>query len=396
MRRFLRATGLLGVLALQACNTTPGALPPWVAEPAPAASAAAADPSAASAASAPPGAEASGGATAASAPDTSAPASGPGRYAQRHEGLSFAAGLAQRQPELPVERTLAALAQAQYQPSVARLIMPAATPAAKNWAQYRARFVEPKRIQAGQQFMTAQAAALQAAEQRWGVPAPIIAAIIGVETFYGRNTGNFRALDALATLAFDFPTGRSDRSAFFRDELEALIRLSLREGQAPESYLGSYAGALGLPQFMPSSWLKYAVDFDGDGRIDLQGSPSDAIGSVANFLAAHGWQAGLRTHYGVEPPAPGTGLQTLLAPDILPSFTPDDMAAHGARLSLEAQQHPGLLALVELKNGDKAPSYVAGTDNFWVLTRYNRSSYYALSIIDLAQALSTTPAISAR
>lgn len=322
--------------------------------------------------------------------------SGPGRYAERAEGQTFVAELSRRRPNLTAQAISAALAQAAYQPSVARLIMPAATPGAKNWAEYRARFVEPKRIQAGVQFSTAQAATLQAAEQRWGVPANIIAAIIGVETSYGRNTGNFRALDALATLAFDFPPGRSDRSAFFRGELEALLVLSQREGQAPEAYLGSYAGALGLPQFMPSSWLQYALDFDGDGRIDLQGSAADAIGSVAHFLAAHGWQAGLPAHYEVQPPATGPGLGTLLAPDILPSFKPEEMRALGAQLSDAGQRHPGLLALVELKNGDKAASFVAGTENFWVLTRYNRSSYYALSVIDLAQALNTAPALNQR
>ena len=316
---------------------------------------------------------------------------GPGRYAERADVQAFAQDLAQRQPTLRVEQITRALAAAQYQPAVARLIMPAATPAAKNWAAYRARFVEPKRIQAGQQFMAAQAATLQAAEQRWGVPAPLIAAIIGVETFYGRNMGSFRLLDALATLSFDFPTGRSDRSAFFREELEALLLLTQREQRAPESFVGSYAGAVGLPQFMPGSWLRHAVDFDGDGRIDLQASPADAIGSVANFLGNHGWQRGLPTHYAVTPPPPGPPLDRLLGPDILPSFRPDEMTALGAKLSDDGLRDTGLLALVELKNGPDAPSYIAGTQNFWVITRYNRSSYYALSVIDLAQALGANP-----
>lgn len=335
-------------------------------------------------------------AAAASEPPATAPLArlGPGRYAERADALAFAQELAQRQPTLKIEQITQALATAQYQPAVARLIMPAASPAAKNWAAYRARFVEPKRIQAGQQFMAAQAVPLQAAEQRWGVPAQVIAAIIGVETFYGRNMGSFRLVDALATLSFDFPTGRSDRSAFFRDELEALLLLSQREQRAPESFLGSYAGAVGLPQFMPGSWLRHAVDFDGDGRIDLQTSPADAIGSVANFLANHGWLRGLPTHYAVTPPSPGPALDQLLAPDIQPSFRADEMAALGAKLSDEGQRDTGLLALVELKNGADAPSYIAGTQNFWVITRYNRSSYYALSVIDLAQALSTPPSRS--
>jgi membrane-bound lytic murein transglycosylase B len=316
---------------------------------------------------------------------------GPGRYAERPEVQAFLRDVATRRPALADTPLQDVLAQAQYQPSVARLIMPAATPAAKNWMAYRARFIEPKRVQAGAQFAAANAATLQAAEQRWGVPGSIIAAIIGVETFYGRNTGSYRAIDALATLAFDFPTGRSDRSAFFRDELEALLVLSQREGQPPQRYLGSYAGALGLPQFMPSSWLRYAVDFDGDGRIDLNGSAADAIGSVANFLAAHGWQSGLPTHYGVTPPAPGDALDQLLGPDIVPSFRVDEMQQLGARLSAAGQGEAGLLALVELKNGNAPSTYVAGTQNFYVLTRYNRSSYYALSVADLAQAIAAAP-----
>lgn len=301
--------------------------------------------------------------------------------------LAFVDEVLARHPELSRAALLDALGQAAYQPSVARLIMPAATPAAKNWTAYRARFIEPKRIQAGVQFAKDNTAALLAAEQRWGVPATIITAIIGVETFYGRNTGSYRAIDALATLAFDFPSGRSDRSGFFRDELEALWVLSQREGQPPQRYLGSYAGALGLPQFMPSSWLRYAVDFDGDGRIDLGGSPADAIGSVANFLSAHGWQPGVPTHYDVTPPAAGPALDQLLGPDILPSFRADEMQQLGARLSDAGARDPGLLALVELKNGNDPSSYVAGTQNFYVVTRYNRSSYYALSVAELAQAL---------
>jgi membrane-bound lytic murein transglycosylase B len=378
MKALLQGASLVGIAVLQACSTPPPPAPP---APAPAPPALPTPAVVAPAASAP--AEAPEPPPQAALPASGVPA--PGRYAERSEVQAFARDVAQRHPELGTVADT--LAQAQYQPTVARLIMPAATPAAKNWTAYRARFVEPKRIQAGVQFATAQAAALQAAEQRWGVPASIIAAIIGVETFYGRNTGNYRALDALATLAFDFPTGRSDRSTFFRDELEALLLLSQREGQPVASYVGSYAGALGLPQFMPSSWLRYAVDFDGDGRIDLLGSPVDAIGSVANFLAAHGWQPGLPSRYGAAPPPPGPALDQLLGPDILPSFRADEMQQLGAVLAPEGKSAPGLLALVELKNGDATPTYIAGTQNFYVLTRYNRSSYYALSIVDLAQAI---------
>jgi membrane-bound lytic murein transglycosylase B len=376
---------LLAVALLQACSTATPPEPPPAPAPveAPASAAPAAEPASAAASEPPP-------ASAVAEPPPAA-ITGPGRYAERPEVQAFLRDLAARRPALTEALLQDVLAQAQYQPSVARLIMPAATPAAKNWTAYRARFVEPKRVQAGAQFAAANAVTLQAAEQRWGVPGSIIAAIIGVETFYGRNTGSYRALDALATLAFDFPSGRSDRSAFFRDELEALLVLSQREGQPPQRYLGSYAGALGLPQFMPSSWLRYAVDFDGDGRIDLHGSAADAIGSVANFLAEHGWQPGLPTHYGVAPPGPGEALDRLLGPDIVPSFRAAELQQLGARLSAAGQQEAGLLALVELKNGNDPSTYVAGTQNFYVLTRYNRSSYYALSVADLAQAIAAAP-----
>jgi membrane-bound lytic murein transglycosylase B len=288
------------------------------------------------------------------------------------------------------------LAKARYLPSVARLIMPPAAGTAKNWAAYRARFVEPQRIGAALRFWQQHEAALARAEAQYGVPAQIVVGIIGVETFYGRVTGNFRVLDALATLAFDFPTGRKDRTPFFRGELEELLRWCAGGGCDPQALRGSYAGAIGLPQFMPGSINRHAVDFDGDGRIDLQGSAEDAIGSVAHYLANFGWQRGMPTHYEVAVPNEVTQRATLLAPDILPTFTPAQMAAQGAVLGDDAQRHPGLLALVELQNGDAAPSYVAGTENFYAVTRYNWSSYYALAVIDLGSAVNAAYLASRR
>jgi membrane-bound lytic murein transglycosylase B len=208
-----------------------------------------------------------------------------------------------------------------------------------------------------------------------------------VETFYGRITGDFRVVDALATLSFDFPTGRSDRSAFFRGELEELLVLARREGVRADSIKGSYAGAIGWPQFLPGSINRHAVDFDGDGRIDLQRSVADAIGSVAHYLQQHGWQRGMPTHFAVQPPADDTARGTLLAPDILPSFTAQQMRASGAGLDAAADGHEGLLALVEVHNGEAAPSHVAGTANFYAITRYNWSSYYALAVITLGDAV---------
>jgi len=282
----------------------------------------------------------------------------------------------------------ATLAQARYVPAVAQLIMPSANPQARNWSAYRARFVETRRIDAGVRWWRDNEAWLDRAALRFGVPAQIVVGIVGVETFYGRLTGNFRVLDALATLSFDFPTGRSDRSGYFRSELGQFLRLVRREGWEASAVLGSYAGAMGLPQFMPSSVLNHAIDFDGDGRIDLMRSSADVVGSVARFLAAHGWQSGMPTHYPVDPPQDIVDRALLLVPDIVPSFSPAQMVERGARLDESALPHEGELALIELLNGEAAPSYVAGTQNFYALTRYNASSYYALAVVELGRAIS--------
>jgi membrane-bound lytic murein transglycosylase B len=282
------------------------------------------------------------------------------------------------------------LAQAQRLPSVERLVLPPSSPAAKNWAAYRARFIEPIRIQAGARFWQTHRSALERAEREYGVPASLIVGIIGVETLYGQNTGNFRILDALATLAFHFPSAHpraAARQAFFQSELEQFLLLTSRSGADPLSIRGSYAGAMGLPQFMPSSWAKFAVDFDGDGRIDLFGSPTDAIGSVANYFKAFDWRPGMPTHYPVTLTPGQTDMDSLMAPDILPTFSVASFVAQGAALSGAALQHTGPLALIELLNGPDGPSYVAGTENFYAITRYNWSSYYAMAVIELAEAV---------
>jgi membrane-bound lytic murein transglycosylase B len=282
------------------------------------------------------------------------------------------------------------LAQAQRLPSVERLVLPPSSPTAKNWAAYRARFIEPIRIQAGMRFWQNHRSALERAEREYGVPASVIVGIIGVETLYGQNTGNFRILDALATLTFHFPSAHpraAARQAFFQGELEQFLLLTSRSGADPLAIRGSYAGAMGLPQFMPSSWAKFAVDFDGDGRIDLFGSPTDAIGSVANYFKAVGWHSGMPTHYPVTLTSGQTQMDSLLAPDILPTFSVASFVGQGAALSGAALQHQGPLALIELLNGPDAPSYVAGTENFYAITRYNWSSYYAMAVIELAEAV---------
>jgi len=311
-------------------------------------------------------------------------------YGQRDDAMALADLLAERHGLEPAWAR-AQLAQARYQPTVARLIMPPPAGTAKNWAAYRARFIEPERVRAGVAFWAAQQRWLDAAQERYGVPAAVVVGIIGVETFYGRVTGNFRVLDALATLSLDFPKGRKDRSAFFSDELGQFLRLTMTEQVAPSTVKGSFAGAIGLGQFMPGSINRFAVDFDGDGHIDMANGPeksaADVIGSVAHYLAAHGWQRGLPTHYAVKPPVDASDRAVLLAPDIVPSFTAAQLAERGAVLGDEAAAHSGLLALVELQNGNAAPSYVAGTQNFYAVTRYNWSSYYALAVIELGQAV---------
>ena len=307
-------------------------------------------------------------------------------YGGRDDVMRFAAELAERRG-LSADAVRAALQQARFIPSVARFIMPPPAGTAKNWAAYRARFVEPVRVRAGAAFWRANEKWLKLAEQRYGVPPEIVVGIVGVETIYGQQMGNFRVIDALATLAFDFPAGRKDRSAFFRDELEQFFVLCQSEGLDPLQAKGSFAGAMGMPQFMPSSFNKYAVDLDGDGHVDLRNNAADVIGSVAHYLAEFGWQRGQPTRFDVAAPVDTAERAVLLGPDILPSFSAPEFAQHGARLTEAALAFEGNLALVELQNGEAAPSYVAGTANFYAITRYNWSSYYAMAVIDVGEAV---------
>ena len=307
-------------------------------------------------------------------------------YGARDDVMRFADELAERQG-LDAQWVRDKLAEARFVPSVVRLIQPPPAGTAKNWAAYRARFVEPQRIRAGLAFWRDNEAWLAKAEALYGVPPAIVVGIVGVETIYGQQMGGFRVVDALATLAFDFPSGRKDRSDYFRNELEQLFVFARKDGVDPLSLKGSYAGAMGMPQFMPTSSNRWAVDFDNDGRIDLRRDPADVIGSVAHFLAEHGWTGGLATHFPIAAPVEVVERATLLVPDIVPSFSVEQMAAHGALLGPLPEGFDGELALIELQNGDAAPSYVAGTQNFYVLTRYNWSSYYAMAVIELGAAV---------
>ncbi len=308
-------------------------------------------------------------------------------YAGRADAMDAADEIARR---LDLNRAWVrrAIGQSRLLPQVTRWVMPAAPGTAKNWAAYRSRFIEPMRVAAGVAFWRSNAAVLERAERAYGVPAEIIVGILGIETIYGRDSGSFRVLDALATLSFDFPAAHPralERQAFFRSELEQLLLLCRHGKVDPLGLKGSYAGAMGLPQFMPSSWIKYAVDFDGDGRIDLFGSAADAIGSVANYFKAFGWQPGMPTHFAVHFDPALLDLDGLLAPDILPTFSVSGFLAKGALLDDAGLQHGGALALIELQNRDAQPTYVAGTENFYVITRYNWSSYYAMAVIELGR-----------
>ena len=328
------------------------------------------------------------------APSAATPSPEVSVYGQSVVAMAFADDLAQRRG-LDAQWVRQQIGAARRQPSVIRFSIPAPRAAYKNWAAYRARFIEPVRIRAGLRFWEAHRDTLARAEREYGVPASLIVGVIGIETIYGQHTGNYRVIDALATLAFDFPASHpraEARTEFFRSELEQFLSLTHRTGMDPLAVRGSYAGAMGWPQFMPSSWARYAIDFDGDSKVDLFNSPADVIGSVANYFKAFGWQTGQPTHYAVAFDAARLDKAALLAPDILPSFNVDSFTAKGALLDAEGQKHIGKLALIELQNGDPAnggalPSYVAGTDNFYVVTRYNWSSYYAMAVIELGQTI---------
>ena len=282
--------------------------------------------------------------------------------------------------------------QTRHLPAVIKAIMPPRDPGIRSWQAYRGRFVEPRRIAAGHRFMHAHAAKLALAETRYGVPAEIIAAIIGVETIYGKHTGRFGSFAALTTLAFDYPP----RADLFRRELEELLLLAREEGRSPLAYRGSYAGALGLPQFLPSSRRRHGVDFDGDGRIDLASSVDDAIGSVANFLASHGWEKDAPLAVSVT--VAGDGVQALVDEGILPRRSPREWSVAGIHLAKVGAENTAIsltnddlpdrpAALIDFVTPNAATEYRVGYGNFFVITRYNRSSFYAAAVMDLAAEL---------
>jgi len=277
-----------------------------------------------------------------------------------------------------------------YVDTAIQLIKPAPPGKPKNWRAYRARFVEPVRIRAGVNFWETHADALARAEARYGVPAEIIVGIIGVETVYGRNTGNFRVVDALTTLAFDYPPTptREARMKFFRGELENTLLLARDTQIDPFSLFGSYAGAVGWPQFMPGSIRRYAVDFDNDGKIDLRNSPVDAIGSVANFLVEHGWKRGEPVVFPATVSASdaGRGWDMFIGQGLEAKYKLDEIKAAGITPGVEPPADM-TFGLVDLQNGGEPTEYWLGAGNFFAITHYNRSFFYAMSVIDLGKAV---------
>ncbi|MEZ5617827.1 MAG: lytic murein transglycosylase B [Rhodocyclaceae bacterium] len=267
----------------------------------------------------------------------------------------------------------------QPQPKAIKAILPPKDPSVRSWQTYHARFVSPSRIENGLRFWELHGRTLEAARRTYGVPEEIIVAIIGIETIYGRNMGKFPTLATLATLAFDYPP----RAELFRNELEALLLLARESHRDPLAYTGSYAGALGMPQFLPSSIRNWGLDFDGDGRVDLAASTADAIGSVANFLASHGWE----TDGPIAAPASVSGERfgELVDAGILPRYTPAEMSAYGVSFAADAPQLP--CALIDLVTPNEATEYWLGYRNFYVITRYNRSSFYAMAVHALSREL---------
>ena len=276
------------------------------------------------------------------------------------------------------EEVLATLARARPSPAVLEAM---ARPAERtlSWAEYRRIFLGERRIDEGAAFWRRHRRVLEEVSARYGVDPAVVVAILGVETFYGRNTGGHRVLDALATLAFDYPP----RSPFFRRELEAFLLLAREEGLDPAEPRGSYAGAMGLAQFMPSSYRAYAVDQDGDGHRDLWRNPADAAASVAAYLAGHGWRAGEPVAVRVaapvrEPALPFNRLER-------PRLTLGQLAASGMPLpeGLAAE-----LAAMPLRlEGEEGVEYWLGFANFYAITRYNHSHLYAMAVHQLSEEI---------
>ena len=297
-------------------------------------------------------------------------------YAENEAGQAFIREMVGK--GFDADRVADVLGQAKRQDSILKAM---SRPAEHRltWGEYRKIFIEPRRINGGVEFWNTYEDALNRASAKYGVPPEIIVSIIGVETRYGRIMGSYRVLDALATLGFDFPK----RGTFFRGELENFLQLTKDEGVDPTSLKGSYAGAMGYGQFMPSSFRSYAVDFDGDGHRDIWDNPVDAIGSVANYFARHGWKAGqpVRSNVVFEQPAQEAWVNAGLKPEV----TLAQWAQRGVNTNhtLNPAQKATLMEL-EMADGNH---YWFGLENFYVITRYNHSKLYAMAVYELSQEI---------
>jgi len=279
-----------------------------------------------------------------------------------------------------------------YSATAVKLVMPSPTPSAKNWRVYQARFLDPVRINAGVKFWRENRATLERAYEQFGVPPEIVVGIIGVETIYGRYMGNFRVLDALTTLAFDYPNtpNRAEREMTFRKNLEDYL-VWTRDAQIdPTTVLGSYTGAIGIPQFLPSSIVKYAVDYEGNKHIDLRASQADAIGSVANYLKENGWENGRPVVWRISQDAGSLGVAQAAADGQPEPHWPLAQLLRAGMLLDE----PGLdmqvegstpVTVIDLPTPAQPTQYMLGLQNFYALTRYNRSFFYALAVYELGQ-----------
>lgn len=249
----------------------------------------------------------------------------------------------------------------------------------KPWYEYRAIFMTPERISAGVEFWQVHEAALGSAAERYGVPVEIILAIMGVETFYGRTTGSYPVLESVATLAFHYPK----RGQFFRQELEQLLLLAREERVDPMSLLGSYAGAMGMPQFIASSFRHYAVDFDGDGKRNIWSDIDDVVGSIAHYLSEHGWQRGGDIALSVA--QQGGNLDALMATGTNPRVTVAELVRSGVVVNgkVDPATTASLIALEQPQQRD----YWLGFQNFDAITKYNRSVLYAMVVFQLSEEL---------
>lgn len=310
-----------------------------------------------------------------------------GFSAQQMEEIDRFVGQMAEQHDYPRQELEQLFAQAVHQPRIIEAITRPAE--SKPWYQYRPIFVTEQRINAGVTFWQENSELLARAEAQYGVPAHIIVAIIGVETFYGRHKGGYRVLDALSTLGFDYPP----RGQFFRGQLEQFLLMAREERRDPLEFLGSYAGAMGMPQFIPSSFRSYAVDFDGDGRRDLWENRADIIGSVANYFSRHHWRTGEAVASRAR--LKGNAPQAMLEKGLTPAIPLAELKAAGIapHAPLDGIDKAALLAL------DSTPGqqeYWITLHNFYVITRYNRSPLYAMAVYQLGEAIRTTRAAAQR